>query len=168
MTAIRNGIRAGGALLLAMLAGTASAQQPTSAQAAAIRSACRADYQSHCASVPTGGSAALQCLMQNAPSLSPGCQQALNAMQGGTNAVQGGTGAVPAPAPPPLRQPAAGRPAAPPAAEMRQACGFDFRRYCHGIPPGGGRALTCLQANSDRLSQGCRGALAAMQARMHR
>ena len=145
-----------------MLAGTASAQQPSSAQAAAIRSACRADYQSHCASVPTGGSAALQCLMQNAPSLSPGCQQALNA-------VQGGAAGAPAPAaPPPLRQPATSQPAPPPAAEMRQACGFDYRRYCRGIPPGGGRALACLQSNRDRLSQTCRGALAAMQSHLHR
>lgn len=159
MRTTRYGIAAGSALLLAMLAGTVSAQQPTSAQAAAIRSACRADYQSHCASVPTGGSAALQCLMQNAPSLSPGCQQALNA-------VQGGAGGAPAPAPP--QQPATGRPAAPPAAELRQACGFDYRRYCRGIPPGGGRALACLESNNDRLSQSCRGALAAMQSRMHR
>ena len=163
MRTSRYGIAAGCALLLAMLAGTASAQQPTSAQAAAIRSACRADYQSHCASVPTGGSAALQCLMQNAPSLSPGCQQALNAVQGGA-----GGAPAPAPAPPPLRQPTANQPAPPPAAELRQACGFDYRRYCRGIPPGGGRALACLESNSDRLSQSCRGALAAMQSRMHR
>ena len=44
----------------------ASAQQPTSAQASAIRSACRADYQANCAGVPTGGEAALACLQQNA------------------------------------------------------------------------------------------------------
>ncbi len=133
------------ALLVATLAGAASAQQPSSAQAAAIRSACRADYQSHCANVPTGGSAALQCLMQNAP-VSPGCQQALNA-------VQGGTGAAPAPAAPRPRQPAMSELAPPPTPDMRQACGPDYRRYCRGIPPGGGRALACLQSNSDRLSR---------------
>jgi hypothetical protein len=150
------------ALLVATLAGAASAQQPSSTQAAAIRSACRADYQSHCANVPTGGSAALQCLMQNAPGLSSGCQQALNA-------VSGGAGGAPGPAaPPPLRQPATSQPAPPPTAEMRQACGADYRRYCRGIPPGGGRALACLQSNGDRLSRTCRGALAAMQSRMHR
>ena len=99
MRTTRYGIAAGSALLLATLAGTASAQQPSSAQAAAIRSACRADYQSHCASVPTGGSAALECLMQNAPSLSPGCQQALNAVQGGTGGAPTSTPAQP-PVPP--------------------------------------------------------------------
>jgi hypothetical protein len=36
----------------------ALAQQPTEAQINAIRQACRADYQTYCASVPTGGSAA--------------------------------------------------------------------------------------------------------------
>jgi hypothetical protein len=71
------------AALLAALALPAQAQQPTSAQASAIRQACRADYQAHCASVPTGGSAALACLQQNAASLSPGCQQALKSASGG-------------------------------------------------------------------------------------
>jgi hypothetical protein len=72
--------------LLAALAAPALAQQPTSAQAGAIRQACRSDYQAHCASVPTGGSAALACLQQNAASLSPGCQQAVKAVGGGAGA----------------------------------------------------------------------------------
>ena len=62
------------------------AQQPSPAQASAIRQSCRADYQAHCASVPTGGSAALACLQQNAASLSPACQQALRAAGGGSAA----------------------------------------------------------------------------------
>ena len=49
-------------LFTAMLlcqAGAALAQgTPTQAQASAIRSACRTDYQAHCADVPTGGAAA--------------------------------------------------------------------------------------------------------------
>jgi hypothetical protein len=57
---------------------------PTQGQVAAIRQACRADYQAHCASVPTGGSAALACLQQNAQSLSAPCQQALGAVGGAT------------------------------------------------------------------------------------
>ena len=43
----------------------AFAQQPTKAQIGAIRSSCRADYPLHCAGVPTGGAAALQCLKKN-------------------------------------------------------------------------------------------------------
>ena len=39
-----------------------AAAQPTAAQQSAIRSACSGDYQSYCAGVPTGGSAALACL----------------------------------------------------------------------------------------------------------
>jgi len=58
----------------------AQAQQPTQAQIATIRQTCRIDYQAHCATVPTGGAAALQCLQQNAQSLSAPCQQALGAI----------------------------------------------------------------------------------------
>ena len=60
----------------------ALAQQPTSAQASAIRQACRADFQSQCPGVPTGGPAALACLQQPRRQLSPPCQQALSAAAG--------------------------------------------------------------------------------------
>jgi hypothetical protein len=58
------------------------AQQPSQAQINVVRQACRADYQTHCASVPTGGPAALGCLQQNAQSVSAPCQQALSAISG--------------------------------------------------------------------------------------
>ncbi|MGH7156177.1 MAG: cysteine rich repeat-containing protein, partial [Acetobacteraceae bacterium] len=72
------------AVCFAATAAPAWAQQPTQAQSNAIRQACRADYQAHCASVPTGGSASLACLQQNAASLSPGCQSALAAIGSST------------------------------------------------------------------------------------
>src|SRR5580704_3621884 len=56
-------------------------QAPTDAQRSAIRSACRSDYQAHCASIPPGGAASLQCLQQNMSSLSPGCQGAVRAVE---------------------------------------------------------------------------------------
>ena len=74
---------------IALLAGAvvpAAAQQPSQAQAGAIRQACRADFQANCAGVPTGGNAALQCLQQNAARTSPACQQALRAVGGGAAA----------------------------------------------------------------------------------
>ncbi len=40
----------------------AAAKQPGSAQVAAVKSACRADYPKVCASVPPGGAPALECL----------------------------------------------------------------------------------------------------------
>ena len=61
----------------------ALAQQPSSAQIGAIRAHCRADYRAMCAAVPTGGPAALNCLRQNAPSLSPSCRAAVDAVGGG-------------------------------------------------------------------------------------
>ena len=63
--------------------GFAAAQQPTQAQANAIRQSCRSDYMKHCSSVPTGGAAALACLRENASVVSSGCQQALRAASGG-------------------------------------------------------------------------------------
>jgi hypothetical protein len=56
-----------GALLVTaifMVATPAWSQAPTDAQRNAIRSACRADYQAHCASMPPGGEASLQCLQK--------------------------------------------------------------------------------------------------------
>src|SRR5258706_10819539 len=57
------------------------AQAPTDAQRSAIRSACRSDYEAHCASVPPGGAASLQCLQKNMSSLSAGCQTAVRAIE---------------------------------------------------------------------------------------
>src|SRR3981081_2058436 len=57
------------------------AQAPTDAQRSAIRSECRSDYETHCASVPPGGAASLQCLQKNMSSLSPGCQTAVRAVE---------------------------------------------------------------------------------------
>lgn len=133
--------------------GYATAQQPTQAQADAIRQSCRADYQSHCASVPTGGSAALQCLRNNLASLSPGCQSAVSAAGGSATA-------APTPATPQGSQ----RPAAPPPPmTVRQACGADFRTLCQGVPLGGGRALACLADHRENLSDPCREALGRMR-----
>jgi len=64
------------------LAGAASAT-PTAAQQAAIRSACPGDFQSHCAGVSPGGSAALQCLEKNVAKLSSACQSAVKAVMPG-------------------------------------------------------------------------------------
>jgi hypothetical protein len=76
---------------LTVAADLAAAAQPTQAQASAIRSACRSDYQSYCASVPTGGPQALQCLEKNVASLSPSCQKAVNAVAGGAPAAPAAT-----------------------------------------------------------------------------
>lgn len=67
-------------------AGPAVAQRPTQAQVGAIRQACRGDYMQHCASVPTGGSAALACLKRNEAAVSAPCREALDAIGGGAPA----------------------------------------------------------------------------------
>jgi hypothetical protein len=145
-------------LVFAGLTGPLAAQQPTSAQQNAIRQNCRSDFQAHCSGVPTGGSAALSCLRQNAADVSPPCQQALSAIGGGNatgTAPAGSTApsARAAPAPPlSMRQEAY---------ILREACGTDFQSHCHGVPLGGGRAIACLVSNRSTLSPGCQSALAS-------
>jgi hypothetical protein len=57
------------------------------------------------------------------------------------------------PAPPPSRRERA--------YILRQACGPDFQRECHGVPLGGGHAIECLVAHREALSPGCQHALSA-------
>lgn len=74
-----------GALAL-LVAVPALAQQPTPAQADAIRSACRGDFMSHCRGVQPGGADALACLKRNAAQVSQSCQGALAAASGASAA----------------------------------------------------------------------------------
>jgi hypothetical protein len=147
--------------------GAGIAQQPSQAQVSAIRQACPADYRTYCGSVPTGGPAALECLKEHAQSLSSPCRQAVNAIAG--PAPSPGPPATAAPAAPPRAPAAPAVPAyrAPPplsprqeAMLLRRACGPDFRAYCRGVQPGGGRIIECLEANGPYLSRQCRSALA--------
>ncbi|SEE45455.1 hypothetical protein SAMN05519104_6164 [Rhizobiales bacterium GAS188] len=157
----------------------AVAQQPSQAQIGAIRSACPADYRAHCAGVPTGGAAALECLQKNLASLSRACQSAVNSIGGAPAAAQPAA-AQPSVAPQPSSAPAAAAPvpapAVPPApaapagsyppmtlrqelAILRQACGPDYRAFCGGLQPGGGRVIACLRDNGSSLSPRCRNVL---------
>lgn len=141
-----------------LIAGICWAQQPTQAQQNAIRQNCRSDYQSYCSSVPSGGQASLQCLQQHASELSSACGQAVGAIGGGSSSPGKSAPAQ-----------AAHPPAAPPAnpraemALMRQACGMDYRTFCRGVRPGGGRGVACLADHQESLSEGCRTALMSMR-----
>ncbi len=156
----------------AKAAAGAPAKKPGSAQVAAIRSACRADYQKTCAGVPTGGAAALNCLETNKSKLSAGCQQAVNAAGGGGAAPAAGSGAATATASPaaaPATAPAtmALRPMRPREElfVLRSACGGDVRTLCGGIAPGGGRIVQCLASQAASLSPACKDVLASFAAR---
>jgi hypothetical protein len=140
----------------------AAAQQPSQAQINTIKQSCRSDYMNVCASVPTGGRAALQCLQQHQSNVSASCQDALSAIGGGASTATTGQA---------HRSEAAPRSAASmsirqQAALMRNACGEDFRAYCRGVGLGGGHAIACLSENQTRLSPNCRSAL--VEAREHR
>ena len=151
-------------------AASTTAKRPSGAQVAAIRSACRSDYQRTCAGVPTGGAAALNCLEKNKSKLSARCQQAVNAAGGGATPAAGGAPATAATA-----SPAA--PAAPPTLVLRpmrpreelfvlrSACGGDVRAVCGGLQPGSGRIAQCLAAHAASLSPACSKILARFAAR---
>jgi hypothetical protein len=153
-------------------AASASAMKPSSAQIAAVRSACRSDYPRVCAGVPTGGAAALQCLEKSKSKVSAGCEKAVAAVSAAVPAAGG------APAAQATASPTAA-PAAPAASALvlrpmrpreilfvlRSACSADVRALCAGVDPGGGRILECLAAQSASLSPDCRGVLSRFAAR---
>lgn len=166
-----------------MLSGVADAHAtPTQAQQQAIRSACPSDYRTYCASVPTGGAAALQCLEKNIASLSSPCQQAVKAATGGAAATSGGSGDATttggsattsggnggATAP----QTGSGSPSKAPVIVvlqprqeiflMREACGGDYRKFCAGTRIIGGGALSCLVSHAPALSPSCKGMLSKL------
>ena len=153
-----------------MVATPAFSQAPTDAQRSAIRSECRSDYEAHCASIPPGGAASLQCLQKNMSSLAPGCQAAVRAVEAPAAAPKADT--APAAAPKAETAPAAPAPANSAATTMakpssaqisaiRSACRSDYPKVCAGVPTGGAPALECLEKNKARVSASCQKAVAA-------
>jgi hypothetical protein len=168
------------------LATPASAQAPTDAQRAAIKSNCRSDYMAHCSSIPPGGAASLECLQKNMGSLSGACASAVKAVSGPSE-----TKAEPAAAPakeetksepaaaPAAAEPAkteaapaaksstkaasapAGKPSSAQIAAIRSNCRSDYPKVCAGVPTGGAPALQCLEKNKAKLSAACEKAVAA-------
>src|SRR5258706_251623 len=149
------------------------AQAPTDAQRSAIRSACRSDYEAHCASVPPGGAAALQCLQKNMSSLSSSCQTAVRAVETpAAPKAESTPSAAPnaEPAPAPATEPAPVLVLRPmrPREELfvlRSACGGDVRALCGGVAPGGGRIAQCLASQAASLSPACKDVLAQFATR---
>jgi hypothetical protein len=151
----------------------AAATNPSSAQVAAIKTACRADYPKVCASVPPGGAPALACLEKNKARVSASCARAVTAAAGGGAAATAPAGGAPATA-----APTAAAPAAAPTVIVlrplllreelfiaRSACGGDITTLCAGVAPGGGRIAQCLATNAASLSPACKGVLAPFAAR---
>jgi len=161
---------------------SAYSQAPTDAQRSAIRAECRSDYEAHCASVPPGGMASLQCLQKNMSSLSSGCQSAVRAVGTPSEAktpseVKASPPTTPATteseravapkeesAATPARPATAktGRPSNANIAAIRSACRSDYSRVCDGVPTGGAPALQCLEQNKSRVSAACQKAVAAV------
>ncbi|PJG50571.1 hypothetical protein CVM73_35555 [Bradyrhizobium forestalis] len=143
----------------------APAKQPSSAQVAAIKSACRSDYPKVCASVPPGGAPALECLEKNKARVSPSCQSALSAASG--TATTAPAGAAPATAPAAAPTMLVLRPLRPREQLFvaQSACGADIRTICAGVEAGGGRIIQCLASNAASLSPACKDVLAPFVAR---
>ena len=156
-----------------MVATPAFSQAPTDAQRNAIRSECRSDYEAHCASIPPGGAASLQCLQKNMSSLSSGCQTAVRAVEAPaaaapkTESAPAAAPAKPAATAAPAAAPkaAASAPAAKPTdaqvSAIRSACRSDYQKVCAGVPTGGAPALQCLEKNKAKVSAPCQQAVNA-------
>jgi hypothetical protein len=179
------------AVTIFMVVTPAFSQAPTDVQRAAIRAECRSDYQAHCASVPPGGMASLQCLQKNMSSLSPGCQGAVRAVEAPAEPkADSKAESAPATTPKPESAPAAAKeesapakpatetaaPAAAPKAAasttakkpssaqiaaIRSACRSDYQKVCAGVPTGGAPALQCLEKNKSKVSASCEKAVSA-------
>jgi hypothetical protein len=178
-----------GPLLAAAIFATAApafAQAPSQAQRDAIKSQCRSDYMAHCASVPPGGEASLQCLQKNMSSLSSSCQSAVRAVEAPaapkaetapaattakpaaeTAAPKAAEPAAATAAPPKSAEPKAaaaepaGQPSSAQVSAIRSACRSDYPKVCAGVPTGGAPALQCLEKNKAKLSAGCEKAVSA-------
>ena len=168
------------ATVIFAVATPASSQAPTDAQRNAIRSECRSDYEAHCANVPPGGEASLQCLQKNMSSLSSSCQAAVHAVEApaapkAESAPAAAPKAESATAKPSAERAASAPPTAPKAAAsttakkpskaqvaaIRTACRSDYRRTCACVPTGGAAALNCLYKNKSKLSGNCQQAVNA-------
>src|SRR5258705_11990109 len=150
----------------------AFSQVPSDAQRSAIRSECRSDYEAHCASVPPGGAASLQCLQKNMSSLSPGCQTAVRAVEPpaapkaetapaaapktesapSAATTKPAETAAPAAAPKATASTPAKKPSDAQIAAIRSACRSDYQKVCAGVPTGGAAALQCLEKNNAKAS----------------
>jgi len=151
--------------IVVMTASPAFSQAPTEAQRDAIRSACRADYQAHCASVPPGGAESLQCLQKNMSSLSSACQSAVHAVEPAA-AAKPETAPAAASTKPAAETAAvpAGKPSDAQVAAIRSACRSDYPKVCAGVPTGGAAALQCLDKNKANVSAACGKAIGAVSA----
>ena len=161
-----NTLRYAAALWAALVAVTFAAavpafsQPPTDAQRSAIRSECRSDYEAHCAGIPPGGAASLQCLQKNMSTLSPSCQAAVRAVE--PPAAPKPATAAPAEAPKAAAgTPAAKKPSDAQVAAIRSACRSDYPKVCAGVPTGGSAALNCLEKNKSKVSASCQQAVNA-------
>jgi hypothetical protein len=152
----------------------AFSQAPTDAQRSAIRSECRSDYEAHCASIPPGGEASLQCLQKNMSSLSSGCQSAVRAVEpaaapkaetapapAAEPAKPAAETAAPAAAPKAAASAPAKKPSSAQVAAIRSACRSDYQKVCAGVPTGGAPALECLEKNKSKVSASCEKAVSA-------
>jgi hypothetical protein len=48
-------------------------------------------------------------------------------------------------------------------AQQRSACMGDYKKFCKGVAPGGGRIIACLSKSSNKLTANCRKVLTAAE-----
>ena len=163
-------------LLIVPVFAPVAAQQPTEAEREAIRSACRSDFMTHCASVQPGGKEALECLLQNDSKLSAPCKSAVSAVA--PNVEPKSESKSEPKSEPVTKESAPKAPEAPVAGAskaaatqtqedqikaIRRACTLDdFMAHCSWISPSSPEVVLCLKANAAGLSPACRTAVGSL------
>jgi hypothetical protein len=125
-----------GLLVLAMAAAgpPAFAADPEPADVGVTGGPCRADADRLCKDVPAGGGGRARCLREHRDQVSPECRAQLEPAQRERNRER--------------------------LSEVRAECQEDVAKLCPDVQPGGGAILRCLRENSEKLSAGCREAMA--------
>lgn len=92
---------------------------------------CKADVQTYCQDVKPGGGRIFSCLDANSDKISEPCAQMVNAAREKKKSIDVAIDAV------------------------KERCQADVDQFCKDVTPGRGRILSCLHANSDRISEPC-------------
>jgi hypothetical protein len=148
------------AAALFAIAAPAFAQSATEAQKSAIRSACRSDFMSHCASAVRA--------------VEPGAAPKTEAAPAKTEPAPASEAAKPAAEAPKASEtkatetkatetkPAAAKqPSSAQVSAIKSACRSDYPKVCAGVPTGGAPALQCLEKNKAKVSPACEKAVTA-------